>query len=338
MTALKQYAKLESQGVWRAHPDAQRQNVIVAFGDASLVIVASNGQPLSHWSLAAVVRVNPGDLPALYTPSADAIETLEVDDDMMIDAIEQVRTAILRSRPRHGRLRVILTAGVAAATVAAAVLWLPGALMRHTLGVVPEPTRSELGTRLFTAIGRVSGAPCRSREGDLALARLSSRLLAPGSAGLLVMPGGIPDTISLPGGAMLLNSRLVEDNESAEAVAGFVLAEDVRRHQEDPLRPLLESAGPAATIRLLTTGHMPDSALRAYAETLTTAEPARPPDAALLQRFEAAQVPSTPYAYALDITGEETLGLIEADPMRSGDARLVIGKADWAALQQICDG
>ncbi|SNT38654.1 hypothetical protein [Tropicimonas sediminicola] len=336
MTALKQYARLECPGVWRPDPDVQRQNVIVSFGDASLVIADQKGMALSHWSLAAVVRVNRGEMPALYTPSAEGTETLEIDDETMIDAIEQVRGAIQKSRPRRGRLRLLLLAGLGAGMLAAGALWLPGALLRHTLSVVPEPTRIEIGTRLFTAIGRVSGAPCRSPRGDQALARLSSRLLAPGGGGLLVVPGGIPDTISLPGGAMLVHSRLVEDHETPDVVAGFILAEDVRRGLHDPLADLLRGAGPGAIFRLLTTGHLPDAALRDYAETLTAATPERVPDALLITRFEQAALPSTPYAYALDVTGETTLNLIEADPMRGGGARTVLDDGDWVALQGIC--
>lgn len=338
MTALKQYARLECPGVWRPDPDVQRQNVIVSFGDASLVIADRTGMAMSHWSLAAVVRINRGEMPALYTPSAEGTETLEIDDESMIDAIEQVRGAIQKSRPRRGRLRLLVLGGLAAAMLGAAAFWLPGALMRHTLGVVPEPTRTEIGTRLFTAIGRVSGAPCRSPRGDQALARLSSRLLAPGSGGLLLVPGGIPDTISLPGGAMLLNSRLVEDHETADVVAGFILAEDVRRGVHDPLADLLKMAGPGAIFRLLTTGHLPDAALKDYAEALTTATPAPVPDKLLIARFAEAGVPSTPYAYAVDVTGESTLNLIEADPMRGGGARTVLDDGDWVALQGICGG
>ncbi|WP_068119105.1 hypothetical protein [Tropicimonas marinistellae] len=338
MTALKQYARLECPGVWKPEPNAQRQNVIVSFGDASLVICDRTGRPLSHWSLAAVVRINRGKTPALYTPSAEAIETLEIDDTSMVDAIEQVRSALLKSRPRQGRLRLFLTAGAALLTAGALAFWMPGALMTHTLEVVPEPSRDEIGNRLFAAIGRVSGAPCHSKRGDRALARLSQRLMIPDTTRLLVLKGGIPDTVSLPGGTILINSRLVEDHESVEVVAGYILAEDARSGSLDPLEPLLESAGLVAVLRLLTTGHLPDNALQSYAETLTASAPAPVAEEALAARFAAAGLSSTPYAYALDVTGEATLGLIEADPMRGEDASTVLEDGDWVALQQICEG
>ena len=61
MTALKKYQKLESPGLWRDAPEAQRREVVVAFGEASLVLSdPRTGSALSHWSLAAVHRLNPG--------------------------------------------------------------------------------------------------------------------------------------------------------------------------------------------------------------------------------------------------------------------------------------
>lgn len=336
MTALKQFARLECPGVWRPDPEAQRQDVIVSFGDASLVIADKVGRALSHWSLAAVVRINRTEVPALYTPSAEGTETLEIDDETMIEAIERVRSAILRSRPRSGRLRGLLVGGAVAALAVLAAIWLPQALMRHALRVIPEPTRAQIGTDLFTAIGRVAGAPCHSLRGDKALAQLHARLLKDEKGALLVLPGGINDTTSLPGGLTLLNRGLVEDHETPDVVAGYILAESERRAETDPLKRVLDHAGSLATLRLLTSGHLPAATLQAYAESLVNAAPAPVSQSELLRRFAAAAVSSTPYAYALDITGEATVGLIEADPMRAGGAKPVLDDGDWVALQGIC--
>ena len=52
--------------------------------------------------------------------------------------------------------------------------------------------------------------------------------------------------------------------------------------------------------------------------------------------FAQAAVPSSPYAYARDITGETTLGLIEADPMAGRTLEQVLPDRDWVLLQSIC--
>lgn len=60
------------------------------------------------------------------------------------------------------------------------------------------------------------------------------------------------------------------------------------------------------------------------------------PDEALLAEFARAALPSSPYAYALDITGETVLGLIEADPMAGRTLEPVLNDRDWVQLQNIC--
>ena len=60
MTALPEYQRLECSGLWRDGPGAQRREVIVAFGDATLVIAdARSDRALAHWSLPAVLRLQP---------------------------------------------------------------------------------------------------------------------------------------------------------------------------------------------------------------------------------------------------------------------------------------
>jgi hypothetical protein len=56
----------------------------------------------------------------------------------------------------------------------------------------------------------------------------------------------------------------------------------------------------------------------------------------MLAVFEQAGVPSSPYAYALDITGESVLPLIEGDPVRTPRSAPILSDADWVRLQGIC--
>lgn len=65
MTALNQYERLEAFGVWRETPKAQLRDVVVSFGDATLILTDPRSNvPLTHWSLPAVTRLNPGAMPA----------------------------------------------------------------------------------------------------------------------------------------------------------------------------------------------------------------------------------------------------------------------------------
>lgn len=342
MTALPEYARLEATALWRAAPDDQRREVVVSIGDATLTISDFQNRSLAHWSLAAVARANPGKVPAIFHPDGDLGETLEIgaDGQEMIDAIERVRRAVERRRPRPGRLRLVIGLAIAAMVGAVAFFWLPGALLDHTVRIVPAVKRVEIGEALMSRVTRVAGRPCRDPTADPALAQLGQRLLgAPGRDALRVMRAGVREATHLPGGLILLNRSLVEDHEAPDVVAGFVLTEDVARRTTDPLHRMLSAAGPMATLRLLTTGLLPEDVLDAYAETLLTTDPARPGADAVLARFAEAKVSSSPFAYAVDITGETTLALIEADPFLGAPSdRPVLDDGDWVRLQGICGG
>ncbi|WP_223877815.1 hypothetical protein [Histidinibacterium aquaticum] len=330
---------MESTGLWRPDPDAQRRDVIVSFGEATLVVSDGSGRALTHWSLPAIERLNPKDFPALYAPDTEGLETLEIAEEDMIDAIERVRRVVARSRPRPGRLRVVGVALSIAAVLALGVFWLPGALIEQTLAAVPAAKRSEIGATVLGHLQRLTGPACRSPAGQQALSELRTRVLGPGAGGqLIVLPSGQVGSLYLPGGIIALGRPLVEEVEDPTVTAGHVLATAAQVQVRDPLEAILREAGLRATFRLFTTGDLPPETLSTHAETILAAPPPPPDAEVLLPLFEAAELPVRPYAYSRDETGESVLPLIEADPMEGRDVPLVMRDSDWVALQNICGG
>lgn len=336
MTALKEYARLESMGLWKSDAQAQRRDVLITFGDATLMIRDTAERPLTHWSLPAIRRLNPGTRPAIYTPAPDGGEQIEIDDDTMIDAIETIRKALARGRPRPGRLRNLTTLGIALVLILLSVFWLPGALVRQALAAVSETTRAEIGEELGLQIAGLTGPACRSADGDRALLALDKRLDPDGQiTQIVVMPKGLVAPVFLPGGKVLLSGPMVEDPEEPAVTAGYVLA--ALSANSDPLAPILTRAGPWAVLRFLTSGRISPAALRAEATYIATT-PQHPDPEQLLARFDQAQVSSKPYAYAVDPSGETTLPLIEADPVTAQEQPTILNDGAWLSLQAICDG
>lgn len=341
MTALTKYDRLEAAGLWRATPHEQRLDVIVSLGDATLTIKDMQDRALAHWSLAAIARANPGKRPALFHPDGDPSETLEIplNEEEMVRAIEKLRKAVERARPQKGRLRGLLTAGILAVALAVGIVVVPGALIEQALKVVPDVKRAEIGNALLTQMQRSTGAPCNAPASKAPLVALTQRLSEEDRASYLaIMRAGVTDAIHLPGGVILLSRTLVEDYESPDVAAGYIIAEQSRRAARDPLRHLLESAGVLATLRLLTTSNLSKSAIEAHAKQLLTESPAPIDVDGLLKRFSALAVPSAPYGYAIDMTGESTLAIIEGDPLSKGETREVLPDAEWVRLQTICEG
>lgn len=337
MTALKEYERIEASGLWRARAEDQRREVIVSIGDATLTITDMADRPLAHWSLAALQRGNPGEIPAVYFPDGDPGETLELAEaeSTMIEAIERLRDAIENARPRPGRLRLVSALSISAAIAALAVFWLPGAMLDHTVRVVPDIQRKAIGQALLGRIERVAGQMCSTAEAAPVLAKLAKRT---GARQLVVMRSGVSDSLHLPGGIILLNRTLIEDHEDPAVAAGAVLVERTRAEAQDPLAELLGYGGPVATFRLLTSGKLTRETLDHFAERVLSAPRPALSDEDMLAVFAKAAIPSTPYAYAQDITGETVLGLIEADPMAGREVEPVLPDRDWVLLQSICGG
>lgn len=335
MTVLAEYQRLEAEGIWRSSPETQRRDVIVSIGKATLTITAPNGTALTHWSLPAVMRANPGEMPAVYGPGADATETLELGDSEMVAAIDKVLSAIQnRSRGRRwaGRgARLIVLIGA----LAVLLFWLPGAVTAYTARLVPKVAHAQIGADLLVETERLTGAPCDAPAGMRALRKLSARLFPAGDVQLVVLPSTLKTTAHVPGGTILLSHTLVEDHETPEVVAGYALAEHLRARDGNTLGELLEASPFRASLALLSTGRLREIDLQRMAEWLLVKPSVRVGADALIAEMAAHKVAPAPYGYALDISGETTAKLVAA---KDGGTEPVLDDTDWIALQAICSG
>ena len=340
MTALTQFERLEAPGVWRAAPGARLRDIVVSFGDASLILRDPRSEePLSHWSLPAVTRLNPGQMPAIFAPGdAAQDEVVEIDDRLMVEAIERVHTAILDSRPRPGRLRGALIWSTLGALALAAVIWLPGAVMAHAARIAPPAQRTAVGMELLSDMSRTAGQPCDRAAGAAVLDRLSARLLGPGGR-IVVLPATLRGARALPGRIVVIGDDMIAGAPGPEVAAGHVLAADVAAAASDPLGEVIHAAGLRAAVEMLVTGALPETAVAGQGAARLLAPAPRPDDEALLSRLETAGVPSQPYARSLDPSGETVLTLIEADPFRTtAPPEPLMSGGEWVQLQQICAG
>ncbi|WP_284162676.1 hypothetical protein [Frigidibacter sp. SD6-1] len=327
MTALSEYQRLECTGLWREHAGAQRREVIVTFGDATLMLKeAASDRALAHWSLPALTRANPGEMPALFRPDPEAEEELEIDDEVMIAAIGKVHRLIEARRPHPGRLRGALVATLLAAFLGAMVFWLPGALIAHTARVLPAPVRAAVGQAILADITRLTGPPCAEPEGLSAADLLSDRLLGR-SAALVILPEGLQGTLHLPGGLILAGRPLLDSGDDPALFAGHLLAEELRARQTDALTEALTHAGFRASFHLLTTGDVTAGAFHGYGERLLKASANPVPTDALTAMAARVRLDLAPYSKA---TGAP---LARPD---GGEVVPIISDTDWVGLQGIC--
>ncbi|MBT8459442.1 MAG: hypothetical protein KJN60_07240 [Boseongicola sp.] len=335
MTVLAKYQRLESEGIWRADEDAQRRDIIVSIGEATLTLTDLNEVALTHWSLPAIRRQNPGTRPAIYAPGDDTTETLEIADDEMVDAVEKVLRAVRKQGRHPGRLRTLIYGGISLAILVLTVFWLPGALSRYAASIIPEASRDSIGLRIATDIERLTGAHCEEPVARAALDRLTLRLFPNATPNVLILPSALETTQHLPGGTILVSHKLVEDFETVDVLAGFLLAENLRRTSYDPFERLLRDAGPTAVLGLLTTGNMSEDDLRAHAESLIVATPASLDPSQLASQFLETEIKPDDYTVAVSPSAETVKAFEIASAQIS--AAPLLTDSEWIALQQICE-
>lgn len=339
MTALTEFERLEAQGIWRATPRAEPREVIVSVGEATLIIFdPATEEPLSHWSLPAVARLNDGELPAIYTPRPEEPdETLVIDDPLMLEAIERVHRAIETHRAHPGRLRGVATLIAAALMLMGLIFWLPDALVRYAARVAPPAQTRAIGEAVLAELSSLTGQVCVRASGQAVLDWLGPRLVGDGAA--LRMVPRLNSARRLPGNLYVLGADLVEAAAGPEAAAGHLLVASQTQSDAEVTLHALEYAGAQAALKLLTLGRLPENALAGYSGQLLTSAPARPDDQVLMELFNRTDLPITPYARSVDPTGETVLELIEADPYRTTPPQKpLLTPPQWQAMQQICAG
>ena len=340
MTALTDFQRLEAQGSWRAAPDAPLREVIVSLGDATLILSdPKNDRPLSHWSLPAVVQLNPGTLPAIYAPGIEgADETVEIEDPLMIQAISRVQGAVAVHRSNKGRLRGGLVVLAILGVLGWLVLWLPGALVAHAARIAPPAQARDIGAAILADLEKTTGAVCRRESGQAVLDHLTPHLLEPGAI-VRVLPGPLGGARRLPGNLYVIGSDLLQTAPGPEAAAAHLVAAQLASDDADLRAAAMDHAGPLASLQLMTLGHLPPSAMAGFGAALLAQPVPRPDNVSLLADLGERQIPAEPYARSIDPTGRTVQPLIEGDPFRNAPpARPLLADEQWLALQQICAG
>lgn len=338
-TALTEFQRLEAQGMWRETPQSAAREVIVSVGDATLVLSDPKTEtPLSHWSLPAVTRLNPDALPALYAPADDSSdETLEVEDTLMIQAIERVHDAIESRRNRPGSLRGGLVVFAVLAVLAVLLLWLPDATIRHAAHISPPAQAYKIGQEILSDLEATTGPVCKRESGQAVLNWLAPRLIGD-KAEIRVLPGPISGARRLPGDLYVIGSDLLKTAPGPEAATAHLVAAQLGVSDDDLRLAAMRYAGFRPVLRLLTLGSLSDGAMAGYGNRLLLQPPPRPDDAKLLAALADRGLPSEPYARSLDPTGQAVIGLIRNDPFPGGTAKPLLTADQWRALQQICAG
>lgn len=366
MTALDDYLKLEAEGRYFDGVSDSHRDVVVSFGERSLVIVDYSEHVLAHWPLASL-RMRDAILGAGtdVLPDPSSPERVVLEDPEMISAIAKVCPDVEMvtpqvAPPRRRRWVLLL---LFLSLLGGAAFWLPGQLGR--LGDMVPPDRMQaLGTAMADEImGRLEPGPgtarqCGSAEGRVALDRLVDRLLPAGTLRLPLIVRFLDrpeaDGYVLPGGQVLLLRGLLDRARNPEEIAG-VLAHMIGHVQVgDADSRALAAPGFASVTGVLMGDVLRPSIVEAAVEDalIRQADPAfeSAADAAGYRLLADAGLPSVPYANFVTRVAADARALARhSDPggrAKAAAAADTIGARafapalddrSWIALQGICE-
>ena len=334
MTALKKYQRLECTGLWRSDLSAQRREVILSFGKATLVLTDSQNRVLSHWSLAAV-EVQKGKMgQATLRPGLDAEESIEISDKVMLEALLKVRKEINQTGPHPGKLRLIIAIVTLIAISSVTIFLGPPALVSYASKVLPDAKLLQLTEALGERIGQLAGPYCKNPEGTNAAQKLTKRLKSKNLRQISVLPGRRDKAIVLPGGMVILFENMINTTNNPEVTAGYILSALADYEYEEPVQLHLSKVGFPISLSLIMSNQLSKPQIDKLAKNALALSPNPASNSTILNSFRTTKVSSTPFARILSDKNSEYL--INNDPYPENSPNLVLPDGAWLGLQAIC--
>ncbi len=330
MTALERYIRLEALGQWREGEGAEPREVVVRFGQSTLVLSDVEENPLGHWALAGVQAVGREGPARVYAMAPEGAETLAIVDADMVEAIAAVtRAHLLRAAPVQAPPARRWIGALAGAVVFAGVIALIPPLLRgQAARMVPAEAMTEFGGEMLLQIMAARGPLCADPAGLRALGLLGTRVSQGRPVQLRALDLGPAPVVLLPGPAVLVGRAALAQAEDPAEIAGWIALALAREDMRPAPERLMQAVGPWSNLRYVLTGRLGERDL-AKATRAALTPPVPEEITAAYERLLGAGLATAPFADGLRRAG------LEAPPsVSAGDAALP--DQDWVALQGLC--
>ncbi|MEM1299797.1 MAG: M48 family metalloprotease [Pseudomonadota bacterium] len=364
MTALDDYLKLEAEARYFDGLSEAHRDVVVSFGERSLVIVDYSEHVLAHWPLASL-RMRDAIFGAGIDvlPDPSSAERVVLEDPDMISAIAEVCPDVGVVAPQVGPPRRRRWVLLFLCLVGGAALWLPGQLGRLA-DLVPPDRMQALGSAMADEVmvrlepGPGAARQCVAPEGKAALDRLVDRLLPAGTLQLPLIVRFLDrpeaDGYVLPGGQLLLLRGLLDRAESPEQIAGALAHMIGHMQMGDADRRALAAPGFASVTGVLMGDVLRPTIVEPAVDNALTGEVDRlledAADKAGYRILAEAGLPSVPYANFVTRVASDPRALARhpdpggrakaaaaADTIGARAFAPALDDRSWIALQGICE-
>lgn len=268
MTALDKYTRLEAIGQWREAPDDIPTEVVVSFGDATLVLSDLDENPLCHWAMAATNRISLIGKHAVYTPDTEGFETLEISAPEMIEAISQVSSAgsetPQKKRRVFGVFIIFLLALVGGIVYAAPVL-----LQAQANRMTSPASARKLGMDMFHALDLKL---CHEARADIAKSLFENRAFPKTDIELLIVKDEAAEHV-FPGHVIVLGNDRLRGISSPEMLASLINTIMFEKSSLDAIKNLFSDSNPGELFDYVTTGALPVERILAAADKIMEESP-----------------------------------------------------------------
>ena len=264
MTAIDKYTRLEALGQWRESPDEPPCEVVVSFGNATLVLSDLDENPLCHWAMAATSRLTLDGANAVYTPDTEGFETLEIDDAEMVEAIAQVSRAAATIKRRTPWLRWVFLA-LLMATFGAIFNAAPSLLRGQAVRMTGPESARKLGTDM---VATLDADICREPRADVVRELFQSRVFPDGRT-LLLIARNQPHAGVFPGGVVVVGGDVLQAMQTPNELAG--LTTTLFAQSETALTQLFEASSSRELFEYITSGRLSGERLANAAQNIIDA-------------------------------------------------------------------
>ncbi|MEM7059022.1 MAG: M48 family metalloprotease [Pseudomonadota bacterium] len=251
MTALSDYAKLEAEAVFFDAQSGLSTEVVLSFGERSLVIMALDDRALAHWPLVTLRSPSKRDDHSVkIAPDQGAEDYVSVRDTEMIRAIQTVCPNLYTAPTKPPRRRVprrYLVGALIVLLAISAYLGFP-AMLRHIIDDIAPEQERRLGMAMRSEMIKTLGTrnviwQCVDSEGLKAIEAITGRVAA-GSEQLpqvSIIDLPIAGTLLLPGGEILIFRGLLDKTKTPEAMAGLLAHQMAHLETRDALNHSIAS-------------------------------------------------------------------------------------------------
>ena len=296
---------------------------------------------------------------------------LTVDDPDLIAQIEMRCPDLMKQDMPHGSARKILTRiGIAVAAVVLMIFVILPAMANTLAYIIPIKREVAYGTAVVRQMERFFGGTtagdliCSSPDGDAALAKMIARLTETTPTdyelNVAVMRHEMVNAFAAPGGQVVLVEGLIKQAKSPDEVAAVLGHEIGHVEARDATRGALRAAGSAGLLSMVLGDFAGGTAAVVIAEYTLNASYTREAEAeadtyARTMLDEAnvstsgmsdffgslgdleSQMPDLPIYLSSHPDTDDRADMAADFAQTQGATTPVLDKAEWAALQSICD-